>query len=204
MFNDNLKRIRLKSGLSQKQLAEYLNISSQSVSKWETGEALPSIAFLPDLAKCLNCEINDFFEHEEHHYNVEEIKHFLALLVEYRTTESETDIECPELLKMYSDKKDILAEFCHDIMKQKIINLNKMQGILNCSREDAKIILDCFIKLEFIEGLDNNGSYYVIKNKFELWKLIFEEKIKIDMLEKRSQELDYLIKTKHNPSSVIH
>ena len=37
MFNDNLKRIRLKSGLSQKQLAEYLSISSQSVSKWETG-----------------------------------------------------------------------------------------------------------------------------------------------------------------------
>lgn len=191
MFNDNLKRIRLKSGLSQKQLAEYLSISSQSVSKWETGEALPSIAFLPDLAKCLNCEINDFFEYEEHKYNTEEIKQFLALLVEYRTaiSKSDIDIECPELLKMYSDKKDILAEFCQDIMKQKIINLNKMQGILNCSREDAKTILDCFNKLEFIEELDNNGSYYVIKDKFELWKLIFEEMIKADIIKKERKRL---------------
>lgn len=191
MFNDNLKRIRLKSGLSQKQLAEYLSISSQSVSKWETGEALPSIAFLPDLAKCLNCEINDFFEYEEHKYNTEEIKQFLALLVEYRTaiSKSDIDIECPELLKMYSDKKDILAEFCQDIMKQKIINLNKMQGILNCSREDAKTILDCFSKLEFIEELDNNGSYYVIKDKFELWKLIFEEMIKADIIKKERKRL---------------
>ena len=191
MFNDNLKRIRLKSGLSQKQLAEYLSISSQSVSKWETGEALPSIAFLPDLAKCLNCEINDFFEHEEHKYNTEEIKQFLALLVEYKTAISKSDIiiECPELLKMYSDKKDIIAEFCQDIMKQKIINLNKMQGILNCSREDAKTILDFFSKLEFIEELDNNGSYYVIKDKFELWKLIFEEMIKTDIIKKERKRL---------------
>lgn len=200
MFNDNLKRIRLKSGLSQKQLAEYLSISSQSVSKWETGEALPSIAFLPDLAKCLNCEINDFFEHEEHKYNTEEIKQFLALLVEYKTaiSKSDIDIECPELLKMYSDKKDILAEFCQDIIKQKIINLNKMQGILNCSREDAKIILNGFIKLELIEELDDNGSYYVIKSEFGILDTILRLKIKTDKLDKEMQKFKQKIEIAHN------
>lgn len=57
MFNENLKNIRLKQGLSQKKVADYLNISPQSVSKWEKGESLPSVLFLPQLAECLNCEI---------------------------------------------------------------------------------------------------------------------------------------------------
>ena len=38
-----------------------MNISPQSVSKWENGDALPSILFLPKLAECFGCDINDFF-----------------------------------------------------------------------------------------------------------------------------------------------
>ena len=61
MFNKNLKNIRLQQGLSQKQVADYLLVSPQSVSEWEKGEALPSIEYLPKLAECLNCDINAFF-----------------------------------------------------------------------------------------------------------------------------------------------
>ena len=62
MFNENLKKLRLKKGVSQKAVSDYLNISPQSISKWEKGEALPSVLFLPQLASFLDCEINDFFE----------------------------------------------------------------------------------------------------------------------------------------------
>ncbi len=65
MFNNNLKALRLKSGLSQKQVADFLNVTPQSVSKWEKGEALPSIDYLPRLAECLNCDFNAFFAKEE-------------------------------------------------------------------------------------------------------------------------------------------
>ena len=61
MFNKNLKNIRLQQGLSQKQVADYLLVSPQSVSKWEKGEALPSIEYLPKLAEILKCDINSFF-----------------------------------------------------------------------------------------------------------------------------------------------
>ena len=61
MFNNNLKKLRLASGLSQKQIADYLHITPQSVSKWENGDALPTIDYLPKLAECLNCDINVFF-----------------------------------------------------------------------------------------------------------------------------------------------
>jgi S-DNA-T family DNA segregation ATPase FtsK/SpoIIIE len=62
MFNERFKAIRKNSGKTQKELAEFLNISPQSVSKWETGEALPGIEYLPLMAKFFSCSINAFFE----------------------------------------------------------------------------------------------------------------------------------------------
>ena len=49
MFHERLKAIRIKCEKTQKDLADYLNISPQSVSKWEKGEALPSLEYLPNL-----------------------------------------------------------------------------------------------------------------------------------------------------------
>ena len=57
---DNLKignyiqSLRKKTGLTQKELAEKLNISFQAVSKWETGECLPDTGSLLDLCEILN------------------------------------------------------------------------------------------------------------------------------------------------------
>ena len=61
MFNINLKRIRCASGKTQKELADYLQISAQSISKWETGEAMPSLEFLPKIAIFFGCSVNSFF-----------------------------------------------------------------------------------------------------------------------------------------------
>ena len=65
MFHEKLKESRTKSGKTQKDLAEYLSISPQSVSKWEKGEALPSMEYLPKIAKFFGCTPNDFFGIEE-------------------------------------------------------------------------------------------------------------------------------------------
>jgi len=54
MFNEQLKNIRKTSGKTQKDLADYLQISAQSISKWEKGEALPSLEFLPRLQDSLD------------------------------------------------------------------------------------------------------------------------------------------------------
>ena len=45
---------RKKAGLSQDALAEMLGVSRQSVSKWETGEAVPEVAKLLSLSKVFN------------------------------------------------------------------------------------------------------------------------------------------------------
>ena len=58
-FGDNLKIIRKSKKMSQEQLAEKVNVSRQSVSKWENGEAYPEINNILELCKIFNCKIND-------------------------------------------------------------------------------------------------------------------------------------------------
>jgi transcriptional regulator with XRE-family HTH domain len=65
MFHERLKEKRIKSKKKQKDLAEYLNISPQSISKWEKGEAFPSLEYLPKIAKFYKCDINSFFEEDQ-------------------------------------------------------------------------------------------------------------------------------------------
>ena len=58
-FGDNLKIIRKNKKMSQETLAEKVNVSRQSVSKWENGEAYPEMNNILELCKIFNCKIND-------------------------------------------------------------------------------------------------------------------------------------------------
>ena len=49
-FNENLKLLRKKEGLTQEELAEKLNVSRQSVTKWESGNAIPDIEKIKEIA----------------------------------------------------------------------------------------------------------------------------------------------------------
>lgn len=49
-IGEKIKSFRKKREITQEQLAEYLNISFQSVSKWECGDAYPDITMLPKIA----------------------------------------------------------------------------------------------------------------------------------------------------------
>ena len=59
IYMDNLKigqyiqHLRKIAGMTQKELAEKLNISFQAVSKWENGDSLPDTGLLPQLCDVL-------------------------------------------------------------------------------------------------------------------------------------------------------
>ena len=58
-----LKRKRL--GLTQKQLAEKLNITDKAVSKWETGAGFPDTSLLKPLASVLEITVMELLEGED-------------------------------------------------------------------------------------------------------------------------------------------
>ena len=52
-LSGNITKFRKERGLTQKELGRVMCISSQAVSKWETGSTMPDIAVLPKLAEVL-------------------------------------------------------------------------------------------------------------------------------------------------------
>ena len=58
-FGDNLRKIRKSKKMSQEQLAEKMNVTRQSVSKWENGESYPEMNNIFELCKVLNCKLNE-------------------------------------------------------------------------------------------------------------------------------------------------
>ena len=59
MDNSNLKRLRKNAKLTQEELAERLNVTRQTVAKWETGESLPDIDSCIAMSRLYNITIDD-------------------------------------------------------------------------------------------------------------------------------------------------
>lgn len=71
----NLKKYRILKDLTQEEVAEFLGITAQSVSKWERGESYPDITFLPALANIFETSVDlligmDTIRAEETRYNI--------------------------------------------------------------------------------------------------------------------------------------
>lgn len=49
-FGEKMKALRKKSNFTQEQMAEFLGVSSQAISKWETNISYPDISLLPTIA----------------------------------------------------------------------------------------------------------------------------------------------------------
>ena len=58
-FGENLKSLRKSFNITQEQLAEKVNVSRQSVSKWENSEAYPEMNNILELCKIFHCKITD-------------------------------------------------------------------------------------------------------------------------------------------------
>ena len=68
-FAENLKHHRTKLGLTQKQLAEQIGYTEKSVSKWESGSALPTIEMVLQLSDLFSISLEELlFENLTNHY----------------------------------------------------------------------------------------------------------------------------------------
>ena len=61
-FGKRISILRRKAGLSQTALAELLGVTSQAVSKWECGNAIPDIDILLALSHLYKVTINEMLE----------------------------------------------------------------------------------------------------------------------------------------------
>ena len=65
MISMNLKRLRKLHQYTQEKVAEKINVSRQSIAKWENGETNPDIDSLIKLAKLYNVSLDNLVNHSE-------------------------------------------------------------------------------------------------------------------------------------------
>ena len=93
-FNENLKEARLKSGISQKDLAENIGVAKSTYSLYESGKREPNVDTIKKIASSLNVSADTLlgidnepttlaahFEGDEYtESEMEEIRNFAALV----------------------------------------------------------------------------------------------------------------------------
>lgn len=62
---EKLRSLRKEKNVSQEKLAQYLNVSFQAVSRWETGGAYPDISLLPEIARFFGITVDELLQAEK-------------------------------------------------------------------------------------------------------------------------------------------
>ena len=101
MIGMNIKQLRLEKHVKQETLADYLSVSAQAVSKWETGASDPDIALLPQIAGYFGVTIDELFEIPR----AEQMKRIQNMIWNERRIRPETF--------------DRTVEYLEDVLKQK-------------------------------------------------------------------------------------
>ena len=61
-FAQTIKNARLKKGYTQSQLADLLNVSNKTISKWETGRGYPDITLLAKITSILKLDYEELLQ----------------------------------------------------------------------------------------------------------------------------------------------
>ncbi len=64
-FGEKIKKLRNENHLTQKELADQLHVTFQTVSKWENNSNEPDFSTLKELAKIFHCSIEELLDSEE-------------------------------------------------------------------------------------------------------------------------------------------
>lgn len=78
-----IRKLRHEQKLTQKKLAEILNISDKAVSKWETGKGLPDISILAEIAGLFGTDMQTLLngnlnENESKNGNMKKLKFYVC------------------------------------------------------------------------------------------------------------------------------
>ena len=79
-----LKELRTKKGLTQAELAEQLNTTNRSVSRWETGSTMPDISVLIELTEFFQVDIKELLDGERQSEKMtEDVKETVEKVADY-------------------------------------------------------------------------------------------------------------------------
>lgn len=108
MIGEKIKSLRKARRLTQEQLAELLSVSSQAVSKWETGLSSPNLDMLPRLAAFFRTSVDDLLDFDRQRVD-EEVSWLVEASVPLRREPEKAEAFYREALKKYPGNEALLT-----------------------------------------------------------------------------------------------
>ncbi|MBQ8134612.1 MAG: helix-turn-helix domain-containing protein [Clostridia bacterium] len=89
-----LRELRTEKGLTQEQLAEKINVSGRTVSRWENGNNMPDLSIIVELADFYAIDIRELLNGERKSEKMnEDLKETLEAVAEYSAAEKKKMIK---------------------------------------------------------------------------------------------------------------
>ena len=158
-----IKELRKEKGLTQEQLAEKLNVSRRTVSRWETGNNLPDLDVLIEMADYYEVDLRELIDGERNSEKMnEELKETVLKVAEYSNSERESK-------RKKLNKCFIIGGICF-----LLVILNHQFGVLamifNNPIDDfvAGALTSLGILFEFVAFYNNNHEVSLKQRKQEL------------------------------------
>lgn len=137
-FGTNLQYLRqLSGGMTQETLAEKLNVSRQTISKWESDAVNPEMDKALELCKVFNCSLDNLFRDEMDkrstaytNLRVEEVPGFRYVEHTVLSTEPESDAmeRVYKIAKENGDDSPKVIGWDFPNLSQEQVNVFKMHG----------------------------------------------------------------------------
>lgn len=122
--------LRKELNLTQKQLADSLNISDKTISKWERGWGCPDISILPDLAKVLGVTVKDILLAEDNNIinlggNMKNLKFYM----------------CKKCGNLITSSKSLEVSCCGKILNQLSLQPMDSNHLLSIQRIEDELFI---------------------------------------------------------------
>lgn len=78
-IGEYIKKLRKDNNLTQKELADKLNVTYQAVSKWETGRSIPDISMLKIISEKFDVDIGDILNIKKQDVKINSKRKFIVI-----------------------------------------------------------------------------------------------------------------------------
>ncbi|MBQ2902708.1 MAG: helix-turn-helix domain-containing protein [Agathobacter sp.] len=151
-LGNKIKSLRLKAGLTQEKLADELNVSFQTISKWENNVCAPDITMLPKLSVFFGVTIDELFDLT----SAQKISRIENMLEMERELPYNTFVETIDFLKeqleVQEDKGKIYGMIAHVYHHRVVSDCDKVAEYAKKSMREKPEVKDCQWLLDKAEG----------------------------------------------------
>lgn len=141
----NLYNARKKCGMTQEEVAKKLNVSRQTLSKWESGESMPDISVFRELAKIYSSTMDELADYDRTTTEIERAIESISEETQEKVDWNKVWGKKYPVLLVYRDKVD--SEKYASVLRGLLTDLQKTYGYND--RDTFLVLKDILARIWF-------------------------------------------------------